>query len=144
MAFQFSARSLARMCGINSDLQLILNTALKHSPIDFGVPQHGGLRTVEDQQALFAQRTVSGKSVTNCDGVKKKSLHQSGTAVDIYAYVDGKASWDKEHLALAAGVILTTAKQLKSEGKVDVELKWGGTFGSDTFKGWDRPHFQIK
>ena len=36
-----------------------------------------GLRTVGEQQELFAQgRTKPGKRVTNCDGITKKSRHQ--------------------------------------------------------------------
>ena len=60
-----------------------------------------------------------------------------------YAYVNGKASWEKHHLAMVAGVILSTAKRLKKAGKVSVELTWGGTFGSDDFNGWDMPHIQA-
>ena len=57
---------------------------------------------------------------------------------------DGKASWDKHHLSMVAGVIITTAKRLKKEGKISIELYWGGQFGSSSFNGWDMPHIQVK
>lgn len=43
-----------------------------------------GYRTVERQQYLYAQsRTRTGRKVTNCDGVRRKSYHQSGRAADV-------------------------------------------------------------
>ena len=138
MCYQFSLRSVQRMKGVNSELITVFNEAIKNSPIDFGVPGDGGLRTAAQQGKLFK----AGQS--KCDGVDNKSYHQSGNALDFYAYVDGKASWDKHHLSMVAGVIITTAKRLKKEGKISIELYWGGQFGSSSFNGWDMPHIQVK
>lgn len=137
MTFQFSQRSLDRMSGVHPDLQLVFQAALDDSPIDFGIPGHGGLRTEGEQNELF----VKGKS--KCDGFNEKSNHQSGNALDFYAYVNGYASWDKAHLSMVAAVILSTASRLKIEGLINIELKWGGEFDSDEFKGWDLPHIEI-
>lgn len=133
----FSKRSDERMSGVHGDLITIFNEALKNSPIDFGIPEYGGLRTAEGQNSLFL------KGLSQCDGFDSKSYHQTGKALDFYAYVNGKASWEKHHLAMVAGVILSTAKRLKKSGRVSVELTWGGTFGSDDFTGWDMPHMQV-
>jgi peptidoglycan L-alanyl-D-glutamate endopeptidase CwlK len=132
--FKFSSSSEKNMKGVDSRLIEIAHEALCNSPIDFGVPQFGGLRTSKDQQELFNRVP----KVTNADGVKIKSYHQSGKALDIYAFVNGKASWDELHLALIAGVVLSTANRL------GYKVTWGGTFGSKEFKGWDKPHFQIE
>lgn len=132
--FEFSINSLINMKGIDDDLYKLMKLALSRSPIDFGVPKYGGLRTVEDQQHLYNQTP----RITKADGIIKKSYHQTGKAVDVFAYVNGKASWDDEHLALIAGVVLSCAKEL------GLNVTWGGTFGSKEFKGWDRPHFQIE
>jgi peptidoglycan L-alanyl-D-glutamate endopeptidase CwlK len=44
-----------------------------------------GLRTVERQSWLYAQgRTREGLKVTNLDGVRKQSYHQTGKAADCY------------------------------------------------------------
>lgn len=125
------------MEGVHSELIIIFTEAIKNSPIDFGIPNQGGLRTAGEQNQLFQ------KKVSKCDGIQNKSKHQSGGALDFYAYVNGKASWNKAHLSMVAGVILTTAKRLKKEGKVSFDLKWGGTFNSNRFQGWDMPHFEI-
>ncbi len=144
MAFKFSRTSNERKATVHADLQRVLDEALRRSPIDFGITE--GHRTTERQQELFAigRELRDGKwvevsrRVTNCDGVEKKSKHQSGEAVDLYAFVNGKASFDQAHLALVAGVVLSTAKDM------GVDIRWGGTFGSKDLKGWDYPHFELR
>jgi peptidoglycan LD-endopeptidase CwlK len=130
--FEFSTRSLLRLQGVDEELYKLMKLALSRSPIDFGIPEFGGLRTVEDQKKLF------DKGLSKADGTIKKSYHQTGNAVDVFAFVNGKASWDEVHLSLIAGVVLSCAKEL------NLNVTWGGTFGSKEFKGWDMPHFQIE
>lgn len=106
----------------------MLERALTISRIDFGIPQFGGLRTAEEQKALFDQK------LSTLDGTNKKSYHQSGKAVDVFAFVDGKASWDELHLTHVATAILASASQL------NVPLHWGGHWRSFI----DMPHFEIR
>lgn len=135
--YRFSASSMKRMVGVNDQLIAVFLEAIKVSLVDFGIPKDGGKRTEAEQNFLY------NKKVSNCDGINDVSNHQTGNALDFYAYVNGKASWQKHHLSMVAGVILSTAKRLKKSGKVSVELTWGGTFGSDTLTGWDMPHIEI-
>ena len=130
--FKFSKRSQERLSGVKPHVKETMELAIKLSSIDFGVPEYGGLRTVEDQAALF----TAGKS--KCDGRVSKSNHQSGEACDVYAYVDGKASWDLAHLALVAVYVMTAANML------GYKCEWGGTWtkAGDLY-GWDCPHFNI-
>lgn len=128
MGFQLSNNSMMNLEGVDSRLIDIADVAIKLSPIDFGIPSTGGLRTTEDQAKLFED------GVSKADGVNNKSYHQTGKALDVYAYVDGKASWDKLHLATIAAAMLQASSQL------GYELKWGGLW-----KSWqDYPHFEIK
>ena len=128
MGFQLSNNSMMNLAGVDSKLIDIADVAIKLSPIDFGIPSTGGLRTTEDQAKLFEE------GVSKADGVNNKSYHQTGKALDVYAYVDGKASWDKLHLATIAAAMLQASSQL------GYELKWGGLW-----KSWqDYPHFEIK
>lgn len=131
ISYKFGATSLSRLHGVNPVMVEIMMEAIAVSPIDFGIPPDGGLRTAERQYELW----LDGKS--KADGTSKKSKHQSGNAIDVFAYVNGKASWNKIHLALIAGVVLAVAK------KKGVKVKWGGTFGSSSFEGWDMPHFEL-
>jgi hypothetical protein len=127
MAFKFSQRSLDRMVGVDQRLVDVAARALEISPIDFGIPQDGGIRTDDRQFELYSM----GKS--KADGYTKKSRHQSGDALDVYAYVDGKASWKKEHLAIIAAAMLQAAIES------GVKVKWGGHFKSF----YDAPHFEL-
>ena len=129
-----STKSRQRLEGIKPVLIQIIEAAIITSPIDFGIPQDGGLRTTERQQELYAQgRTKAGKKITWVDGVTKKSRHQSGDAFDIYAYVDGKASWDPKYYAPIAKHLQEVAKTF------GVDLEWGGEWTKQ-----DLPHFQIR
>jgi len=128
MGFQLSNNSIMNLSGVDDRLIDIADVAIKLSPIDFGIPSTGGLRTQQDQAKLFTD------GVSKCDGVNNKSYHQSGKALDVYAYVDGKASWNKSHLTTIATAMLQASAQL------GYELKWGGLW-----KSWqDYPHFEIK
>jgi len=126
--FKLGQNSLNNLVGVDERLIDIAEVAIKLSNIDFGIPSTGGLRTEEVQAKLF------GDGVSKADGVNNKSYHQSGKALDVYAYVDGKASWDKLHLSLIAASMLQASSQL------GYELKWGGLW-----KSWqDYPHFEIR
>jgi peptidoglycan L-alanyl-D-glutamate endopeptidase CwlK len=128
MTFQLGENSINNMSGIDERLISITELAITLTNIDFGIPSTGGLRSTEDQAKLF----TSG--VSKADGRTNKSYHQTGKAVDVYAYVDGKASWDKLHLSLIAAAMLQASSQL------GFELKWGGLW-----KSWqDYPHFEIR
>ena len=128
MAFQLGKNSMKNMEGIDDRLIDIAELAITLSPVDFGIPSSGGFRSTQDQAELY----TSGKS--KCDGTAKKSYHQTGKALDVFAYVDGKASWDTLHLTTIATAMLQSASQL------GIELQWGGLWRS-----WkDMPHFQIK
>lgn len=123
--FSFSSRSRQRMEGVHPKLIAVAELAITISRIDFGIPQDGGLRTAERQKHLH------DKGASKCDGYVKKSYHQTGRALDVYAFVDGEASWDELPLTHVAAAMLQAASQL------GVKLEWGG------FWPWDKPHFQL-
>ena len=123
--YKLSNRSKARMEGIDDRLIRVANLAIELTIVDFGIPKYGGLRTLEDQQLLFKD------AKSKADGINRKSYHQTGNAVDFFAYVDDKASWDKGALATVACSFYQAASIL------DVPVQWGGLWG------WDFPHIQI-
>lgn len=136
--FKLSDKSKQRREGIDPRLIEISDLAIQISVIDFGIPGDGGLRIAERQHELFKD----GKS--KADGYDKLSEHQSGNALDFYAYVDGAASWEPEHLAMVAAAFLQAAAML------GYKLKWGGLWKSERSKiingvpyGWDMPHVQL-
>lgn len=134
--FKLSKTSRDRLSGIKPVLIDIVETAIETSPVDFGIPADGGLRTAKRQNEMFSQgRTDMTKpKITNADGIVKKSRHQSGDAFDIYVFINGSASWNVEQLTVVARHLIAVAK---TKGII---LVWGGDW--KTFK--DYPHFEIK
>ena len=126
--YKLSDTSKGRLTGVDPRIIKIIDLALTISIIDFGIPAHGGLRTAGDQRVLFS------KKVSKCDGIKIKSAHQSGLAFDVYAYIDGSASWDRYHLTQVAAGILQAAALL------GYPLTWGGNWKSYV----DMPHFELE
>lgn len=126
MTFHLSKSSLRNLDGVHPEMVDVVKLAIQLTKVDFGIPSTGGYRTAEMQNKLFLDKK------SNADGYEKKSRHQSGQAVDVYAYVDGKASWEPEHLSMIACAMLEAAIRL------DVNMRWGGLW--KTFI--DMPHFE--
>ena len=130
--FRFGEKSMSYLRTVDSSLIEVALRAIeisnKRGGIDFIIIKSGGKRTAEEQAELYA------KGVSKCDGYKKKSYHQSGLALDVIAYVDGKASWDRAELNKVAVCMLQAAIEL------NVKLEWGGSWRN----GWDAAHYQIK
>lgn len=138
MSFSLSSTSKANRLGVDSRLIEISDLAITLTLIDFGHGPDSGLRTTERQAELFSQ----GKS--KADGCIKRSKHQSGKALDFYAFVNGKASWNPEHLTLVACAFFQAASTL------GYKIKWGGLWKSKNWEpansisyGWDCPHIEL-
>jgi peptidoglycan LD-endopeptidase CwlK len=87
-----------------------------------------GLRTIAEQDALFAQgRTKPGKVVTNARG--GKSNHNYGLAVDLVPFSNGKPNWDAPN-----SIWMAIGAEAEKLG-----LEWGGQWK----KFIDRPHVQL-
>lgn len=125
--FTFSEASKNRLATVDKRLQEIAALAITISKYDFGIPKDGGLRTAEEQNRLF--RAGASKA----DGYDKLSKHQSGKALDVYAHVNGQASWEPQHLAYIACAFFAAAN------KLGYRIQWGGLWR--TFP--DLPHFEL-
>jgi len=137
--FKLSKRSKSRRAGIDPRLIEIDDLAIQLTTVDFGHPRDAGVRDSDRQYEIF----VSGNSM--CDGTKRVSKHQSGKALDFYAFVDGSASWKHSHLAMVAVAYLQAASML------GYKLSWGGLWVRDDAieidgikYGWDMSHVQLE
>lgn len=147
--FKFGKVSTERLETCHQDLQLIMNTAITLTDVDFGIAE--GYRSPERQQELYAQgRTAPGAIVTQIDGVNKFGKHNQkpSMAVDIYAFVDGKASWHGETITYIMGVIRAATSMLIQTKQITHNLRWGGNWDMDgqilTDQGFDdRPHVEL-
>ena len=117
--FKLSRRSLDRLEGVDERLQAVAKQAITLSKTDFGVIQ--GMRTVEQQKELVAK----GASRT------MKSLHLEGKAIDIMAYVNGRASWELNLYDDLADAIKEAAKV------VGVPIRWGAAWHIDDIRKWN-------
>jgi len=119
MAYTLSSRSLDKLEGVNEDLVKVVKRAIELTKVDFGVIY--GMRTLEEQKKLFD----AGKSQT------MKSKHLTGDAVDLMAYVDGKASWELNLYDDLADAMKWAATE---EGVV---IRWGAAWHIDDISTWD-------
>lgn len=119
MAYKFGKTSKRKLATATVRLRSVMNEAIRISPMDFGIAE--GHRSLSTQKKYFKE----GKS--KLDGVTKLSKHQQlpSHAVDIYAYYNGKAQWDKESIIFLAGIIMAVAKKMR------VRLRWGGNWDGD-------------
>jgi len=129
--FKFGRTSLKRLEGIDPDLLKVVKRALKESKVDFSVIE--GLRDTKTQQKYYKD----GKS--ELDGIRKKSMHQCGYAVDLCPYKDGKLLWDLEENALEW--LELGRAMLRASRLLNIPIIWGISFNIG--KGYDAPHFQL-
>ena len=147
MTYSFGERSRTRLYTCHRDLDLIMNTAISMSDVDFSIVE--GHRTIERQHELFQ------KGLSKIDGVSQLGKHNlmPSHAVDIVIYTKDKnfrkrIAYDWTHLAYVAGVITTCAKQLHLDGEVTHLIRWGGNWDKDGILKMDQsfldgPHFEI-
>ena len=119
MSFMLSQRSLGRLDGVKNELHSVVCKAIKISKVDFGVIC--GMRTQAEQKALYD----SGASQT------MKSKHLTGDAVDLMAYLNGRASWEISFYDDIADAIKEAAIQ---EG---VSIKWGAAWSVEDIRQWE-------
>lgn len=126
-------RSADCLATVNNDLAWAIRLALEAAPVWLDFAVISGLRTVEEQRALWQKgRDVDGntidrsKVVTFKDGIHQRSRHQFGNAVDIVAYPDG-ISWNENDMRSCAAYIVgfAAARGIQLTGGI----KWGWDFG---------------
>ncbi|GLI57706.1 hypothetical protein PM10SUCC1_32200 [Propionigenium maris DSM 9537] len=129
---RLGSRSHKNISNIDPKLAVIIGAVLAEGNVDFTITH--GFRSLQEQQSLYAQgRTKKGPVVTKCDGVKKKSYHQTGKAIDFIPFpFDG--DWNNTEQFKRVG------EELLRVGKaLGYNCSYGGHWKS--FKDW--PHFQL-
>lgn len=111
---------------IRDEVKALYNIATQLMPSGTILRITQGLRTVDEQNRLYAQgRTLSGKIVTKAKG--GSSYHNYGLAFDFCLVKDGKVSWEVNNLWLGVVKLFT-----------DAGYTWGGNFKSIK----DYPHLE--
>ena len=114
--FKLSQRSLQKLEGVDEALQETVKLAIQKTKIDFGVIC--GMRSIETQKELVAK----GASKT------MKSKHLEGKAVDLMAYIDGRASWELNLYDEIADAMKEASKE------TEVDLRWGACWTTNSLR----------
>jgi peptidoglycan LD-endopeptidase CwlK len=109
MSYKLGKRSLDRLIGVDERMVAVVKYAINVTKQDFSVIC--GLRTIEEQRALFAK----GASQT------MKSKHIDGLAVDLMAWIDG-GRWELNLYDEIADAMVEGARA------VDVPICWGAAW----------------
>lgn len=142
MGYNFGHTSTLQKATCHQDLQLIVDTSIQITVVDFGISEGHRSKTL---QLEYFQKGLSDK-----DGITDPSKHNymPSLALDFYAFVNGKASYDPEHLSYLAGLFHGVAEMLLAQGKISHRLRWGGNWDQDgeilldqEFD--DRPHIEL-
>jgi len=119
MTFFLSTRSRSKLKGVDEVLVNTVKTAIGITTVDFGVIC--GLRTQKEQKALVAK----GASKTF------KSKHLEGKAVDLMAYIKGRACWElKVYDEIAEAMKLAAIEH-------GISIRWGAAWNIPDITLWE-------
>ena len=134
MTFNLSARSLAKMEGVDPRLVRVVTRAILITPIDFLITC--GVRTPAEQAILYAQGRTKPGNIVTYNRVSNHFVKPDGYghAVDLVPFPvdwEGPVKFPKFEAIAAA---MKEAARLEG-----VKIQWGG----DWSKFRDRPHFEL-
>jgi peptidoglycan L-alanyl-D-glutamate endopeptidase CwlK len=140
----FSQKSIDRLSTCHKDIQVIFNEVIEYWDCTISC----GFRPEEEQNKAYAE----GKSKLRWPNGNHNKYPSN--AVDVYPYpVDlfpknqRDAEIYKYRMAYFAGFVMEKAKQLKAQGKIAHELRWGCDWNGDTeikdHTFLDFPHFEL-
>jgi peptidoglycan LD-endopeptidase CwlK len=121
ICFCLCKKSIQILCGVHTDLAIIVEKAITLSTVDFSVIE--GVRTKARQQQLLEANATQTLN----------SRHLTGHAVDLVPLLNGKADWSWPLYDQIALAMKESAKSLA------LHIEWGGDW--ETFK--DGAHFQL-
>jgi hypothetical protein len=116
--FALGPRSLDNLMGVQPALVAVVKRAIQLTRVDFGVIE--GLRTEARQRELVDK----GASQT------MNSRHLTGHAVDLMAYINGRASWELNLYDDIADAMKQAATELGTP------IKWGGAWTVQDIRKW--------
>lgn len=134
--FRWGKGSLSRMIGVHDVLIEFADRILAKTKLDVTIPYMGGCRTSEEQYELYKRKA------SKCDGIMKRSRHQTGYAIDIVA--SGKtidSMYDHDKLDYINSVAKTVWAEMICEG---VNGGYRMVFGCDWKNFQDKPHYELR
>ncbi len=141
----FGKRSLDNLKGVHPKMVELMKEAIKDTPIDFTIIE--GVRSTARQQELYSYGrtklnpdTKKMTTVTNVDGINKKSNHQIkedgfSHAVDLYPYLNGSVRTEK--VDKESRIIATHIQKVAD--RLGIKIRKGVDWKSP----YDPPHFEL-
>ena len=126
MTFQWSKLSLMRMKGVDRKLIKCATISLQESEYDMRISWMGGLRTAEQQNAIYKSKC------SQKDGYKRVSKHQLGRGLDVTPVDKETEEKAYEHFA---ELMFKNWEKLGYKEK----LKWGCHWKRFV----DKPHWEF-
>lgn len=117
--FKLSARSLAKLDGVNPNLVKVVKRAIELTKVDFAVTE--GLRTPERQREMYEK---------GASQIKEGGTHVAGRAVDLAAFVGDRISWELRLYDDIADAMKAAAVEL------NVGLRWGAAWNVPDIRHW--------
>ena len=118
MTFRLSQRSKDNLIGVNPSLIYVVQRAIELTEVDFAVIE--GVRTVMRQSELFKAKATH----------TMQSKHLDGKAVDLMAYLNGRASWELNLYDEIADAMRQAAIEQ------DVAIRWGAAWNVPDIRKW--------
>ena len=136
MSYKFGSSSKAKLGQCHPKLQQIMLAAIANSNVDFGITE--GYRDRETQDRFF----LEGKSKVRFPNGKHNSFPSE--AVDVVAYVNGKATYEMNYYIYLYGLLTGIAHALFPDVTIRSGLDWdqdGEIMPDQTFN--DGCHFEL-
>lgn len=145
--YYFGETSLSRIHTGTTILQQVIHGAMKiaNSRFKYG-PDFSIVEVLRGSNEQFKRFKVgrehidtkwvikdSHRVITYCDGYSNPSTHQTAKAVDFCGYINHRANYEPENLAVIATYFMQAASDL------NIQYKWGGHYT----KFYDGGHFNI-
>lgn len=125
--YSFSTSSIAHLSKVHPDLQKVFSKAIQYSSVDFGIEYP--VRSQAEQEVLVLKGNSSSLKSRHVLRPQDTYVH----AVDVFAWVNGKISWQMKYYKQIAKAVFRAAIEEQ------VQIEWGGHW----IKPIDGPHFQL-
>lgn len=119
MKFKYGKTSERRLSTCHYDLQMLMREALAMGIMDITIVE-GHRGKIKQNEYFYGIPQKSRKPWP-----EGKHNEDPSDAVDAAPYIKGKASWNKQHCCVLAGIVLTCAV------KLGIKIRWGGNWDMD-------------
>lgn len=120
MSYFYGTVSMSRLASVHPDMQAVMKDALDVAVLDISIIE--GHRNKARQNRFYNMNPPKSKK----KWPEGKHNTVPSDAVDAAPYINGKASYNKMHCCILAGIILACA------ARRGIKIRWGGNWDMDS------------